>query len=209
MNKEEKRLQGIIDLVHDWREAFGLKTNGFGTEDEIKLSNELIREELDEWMGAFINNDTIEMLDANADLIFVLTQRMNMIERVDMQKTNLMFGDLNTELNIPGKVFNFLSNPTLDNYTLAILDINLHTFEQGVDLYDLVYEVYLSNMSKVCKDESTAIETIKWYEDNKGVETYYKQSNKPGYFNVHRKEDDKVLKSIDFIEPNIAKLLLK
>lgn len=62
-------------------------------------------------------------------------------------------------------------------------------------------------MSKLCKDEQTAQETVKEYT-KKGVETYYKvcptDSSK---FIVYRSEDNKVLKSVDFVEPDIQKLL--
>lgn len=68
----------------------------------------------------------------------------------------------------------------------------------GLDPEKLVQKVYFSNMSKLCKTEDEAIQTVSAYLQ-KGIKTYIEQ--KDGYFIVKRSEDGKVLKSINFKEP--------
>lgn len=85
----------------------------------------------------------------------------------------------------------------------ALSDILYVTYgagaEFGIDLdktFDLVHE---SNMSKFCKTEEEAIETVKWYEENEkrysGV--HYVKSN-DGVHWVVRDQNGKTLKSYKY-----------
>lgn len=68
-------------------------------------------------------------------------------------------------------------------------------------------EVQASNMSKVCTSEEDAKASVKYMENLKGVEYYYKQwtdsEGKP-YWIVYRKSDDKAGKCYKWFEPNLA-----
>lgn len=68
----------------------------------------------------------------------------------------------------------------------------------GLNPEELVKKVYDSNMSKLCKTEDEAIQTVSAYLQ-KGIETYIEQKGE--YFIIKRREDGKVLKSINFKEP--------
>lgn len=65
-------------------------------------------------------------------------------------------------------------------------------------------EVYNSNMSKACPDTVTAIRTVHKY-DAEGIEVHCDTSSTP--IVIYRKEDNKVLKSIDYKPAQLAQFL--
>ena len=71
-------------------------------------------------------------------------------------------------------------------------------YECGLDPKAIVQKVYDSNMSKLCKTEDEAIQTVAAYL-KKGIKTYIEPKDE--YFVIKRSEDGKVLKSINFKEP--------
>lgn len=83
----------------------------------------------------------------------------------------------------------------------AVLEFGMG--EKFVKMFD---EVQRSNMSKACTSEEEAQLTEKKY-NKKGVETFYEKSGDK--FNVYRKSDDKVLKSINYSEVDLKSILEK
>jgi hypothetical protein len=67
-------------------------------------------------------------------------------------------------------------------------------------------EVQRSNMSKMCKSEAEAQETLAHYKSKKSTEGYVTQIN-ASEFLVLRKGDDKVLKSVKYSPANLAQFL--
>ena len=67
-------------------------------------------------------------------------------------------------------------------------------------------EVQRSNMSKMCKSEAEAQETLAHYKSKKSTEGYVTQIN-TSEFLVLRKGDDKVLKSVKYSPANLAQFL--
>tara|TARA_B100000902_G_scaffold374515_1_gene403554 strand:+ start:9187 stop:9765 length:579 start_codon:yes stop_codon:yes gene_type:complete len=69
----------------------------------------------------------------------------------------------------------------------------------GVDLQGAFDAVHLSNMSKMCKTQNEAMDTVKWYKDNpdKGYPSpTWKKEGK--YYVVNESTTGKVLKSINY-----------
>lgn len=83
----------------------------------------------------------------------------------------------------------------------AVLEFGL-----GEKFVTIFNEVHRSNMSKACNTEKEAQETVHSYTE-KGVESHYVASG--NRFNVHRKEDEKVLKSIYYSPADIAGIIEK
>ncbi len=84
----------------------------------------------------------------------------------------------------------------------AILELGLASkFKQIFD------EVQRSNMSKTCKSLEEAEATAQYYLDAKGTESYIQA--KDGEWLVYRKEDSKVLKSIEYSPADIAAAMNK
>lgn len=66
-------------------------------------------------------------------------------------------------------------------------------------------EVQRSNMSKTCKTIAEAEQTCEYYDKNRGMESYIEKSGDE--YLVYRKNDGKVLKSVNYSPPDIAALL--
>jgi predicted HAD superfamily Cof-like phosphohydrolase len=73
----------------------------------------------------------------------------------------------------------------------AILEFGL-----GEKFKQLFEEVQRSNMSKVCKSETEAKETVEFYKKKDGTECYYVQEGDKWL--VYRKSDNKTIKSIKY-----------
>lgn len=70
--------------------------------------------------------------------------------------------------------------------------------------------VHLSNMSKLCKTEEEAQQTVKWYEEHKELgydSPAYRKSYDNKYFVVYNKSTGKILKSINYTPANFNDLL--
>lgn len=87
----------------------------------------------------------------------------------------------------------------------------------GVDLNTTFNMVHDSNMSKTCKNEMEANETVKWYLENEKdynlknplqapIKPDYKKKN--GMYIIFNKTTGKVLKSINYKKVNFNNLLL-
>jgi len=82
----------------------------------------------------------------------------------------------------------------------AILEFGL-----GNKFRELFDEVQRSNMSKACETIEEAEATMKFYAEQKGVESYYKE--KEGKYLVYRKGDDKTLKNINYSPADLKTIL--
>ena len=82
----------------------------------------------------------------------------------------------------------------------AVLEFGLG--EKFKELFD---EVQRSNMSKACKTEGEALETVSFYHDKKGVDAYYVKQD--GKYLVYRKGDKKTLKSVNYSPADLEKIL--
>lgn len=72
------------------------------------------------------------------------------------------------------------------------------------DIASAFDEVHASNMSKACKTEADAQASVLKYEDTEGSGfAYYMKSG--DLYVIHRSSDGKVLKGIDFFEPDLSK----
>jgi predicted HAD superfamily Cof-like phosphohydrolase len=71
---------------------------------------------------------------------------------------------------------------------------------------ELFDEVHRSNMSKVCSTHEEALLTIEKY-NAEGIPTYTKHVG--NFYVVARNSDNKVLKSINYSEPDLRSILIK
>jgi len=83
----------------------------------------------------------------------------------------------------------------------AILELGCkNVFAEAFD------RIHTSNMSKACKNHTEAIHTINNYKHNKGVNSRMElQEN--GTYLIYRKEDNKVLKNINYKAVNLKDLI--
>ncbi len=91
----------------------------------------------------------------------------------------------------------------------AILDITYVGLGNGALVFGLkdkilpgYAEVQASNMSKICKTEEEAQETVKVRSEEQGESCHYEGSEEDGYV-VYRTRDMKVMKSINYFRPDL------
>lgn len=82
----------------------------------------------------------------------------------------------------------------------AILEFGL-----GQKFKDLFEEVQRSNMSKACRSEQEAKDTVQHYKDKDGTECYY--THEGDKWLVYRKSDNKTIKSINYSPAHLEKIL--
>ena len=91
----------------------------------------------------------------------------------------------------------------------ALCDITYVSLGNGVMLHGLkdkiwpaYQEVQASNMSKACKTEEEAIQTVRKRTEEQGEECYFEQVAEGRYI-VYRKRDKKVMKSVNYFRPDL------
>jgi predicted HAD superfamily Cof-like phosphohydrolase len=94
----------------------------------------------------------------------------------------------------------------------ALCDITYVSLGNGAMLHGLknkilpaYQEVQASNMSKACKTEEEAIETVKIRSIEQGADCHYEKIG--DYWIVYRTRDRKVMKNINYFKPNLAQFL--
>jgi predicted HAD superfamily Cof-like phosphohydrolase len=88
---------------------------------------------------------------------------------------------------------------------MVVLCGSILEFGMGDKFEKLFEEVHRSNMSKACNSHQEAIETLLHYKKKDGTEGYYKEVD--GKWLVYRKEDDKVLKSVNYSPANLVDII--
>jgi len=72
---------------------------------------------------------------------------------------------------------------------------------------DIFDNVHNSNMSKACKNQQEALETLSHYKQKDGTEGYYKEVD--GKILVYRNGDHKILKSINYTPADLKPIIEK
>jgi predicted HAD superfamily Cof-like phosphohydrolase len=88
---------------------------------------------------------------------------------------------------------------------MVVLCGSILEFGMGDKFEKLFEEVHRSNMSKACNSQQEAIETLLHYKKKDGTEGYYKEVD--GKWLVYRKEDNKVLKSVNYSPANLVDII--
>ena len=93
----------------------------------------------------------------------------------------------------------------------ALCDITYVSLGNGTMLHGLkdkiwpaYQEVQASNMSKACKTEEEAMETVRKRTEEYGEACYFEKLEEGRYI-VYRERDKKVVKSINYFRPNLKK----
>ncbi|NRF38628.1 nucleoside triphosphate pyrophosphohydrolase family protein [Pedobacter foliorum] len=87
-------------------------------------------------------------------------------------------------------------------YVLAGAILEFGLADKFKDLFD---EVHRSNMSKACKSEEEANQTIAHYKAKDDSDSYFKEED--SLFLVYRTKDDKTLKSINYSPADLVSIL--
>ncbi len=240
-------------------ELFDSKSNEFN-EKQVLLRYSLIHEEIKELVDAINTKNSIEIVDALCDILYVvagakvyfnltndnieaqinpefINEIKNFKSEINSQKIIVMLENLTDSTDL----LNFLTllkdiceqNKLLEIHTNSIthgvftkeeivnlaLDYNncldkiiIFIFEMSkcleINIDELFTIVHKSNMSKVCEDMDTALETVNWYKSN---ETRYKEPNyreiiynDKKYWVIYDEETKKILKSVKYNQVNFT-----
>lgn len=175
------------------------------TKDEYDFRDSLLREEIKELRDAIVDNNRVEILDALCDIKYVNDGTANMIgynQYDDAYYISYGYHPFPTDKYAIESYFQDLDGFSFNDITESVDDINdavivlakcfgftLENFLTALD------RVHLSNMSKFCIDTKTADKTRDFYL-SQGIETILEPRNKVTV--VYRKEDRKVLKSVEY-----------
>jgi len=228
------------DKVLEFHQIFGISISDVPSNEilrdsqRISLRFKLIREEYAEFSQAFQNNDIIEMIDALADLLYVIYgtcisfgYKLNIEYQFQYKKQQYTidyesshFKSLCQEyIQQMGTKINVFEQVVNDRY-LEQIEIILHqmiwmTYQCAdsvlcIDISRAFEIVHQSNMSKLCVTENEAIETVNWYLSHE-IERYttptYRKSPNGQYWVIYDKLTTKVLKNIHYSPPNLRELI--
>lgn len=76
----------------------------------------------------------------------------------------------------------------------------------GINADAVFNEVHRSNMTKFCANRTEAFATMKYYSKEEGIETYFQETDSGKYI-VKRSHDNKVLKNVKYVKPDIESVL--
>lgn len=170
------------------------------TKEELEFREALLREEIRELQYAIVDNNRVEILDALCDIKYVNDGTANMMGIRQWDSAYMDFRDLDprdTQEYLMKFLDEFdLSDPdsvdSINHSCIVLTKIFNFTLENFKTALDRVHE---SNMSKFCYDTKTAERTQEFYK-KQGIDTYIEPRDKKTV--VYRKEDGKVLKSVEY-----------
>lgn len=230
------------EKVCEFNEAFDFpQYNDFVNEKTLKLRLDLIKEELDELKEAYSNTDFIEILDACADILYVaygmaytykinsdeflnylvLNNNISLFKNIVSNNTQII--EIKKIINMIYEEYNKLETYCKENnkdWVNVLHDIIIYVYELQKQMkYDsdkIFTIVHDSNMSKLCKSEIEAQQTVEKYQQeyNSGKSPYdsvcyYKLKDSDLYV-IKNKSTGKALKSINYtkVKLHICDLLL-
>jgi predicted HAD superfamily Cof-like phosphohydrolase len=180
-----------FEKVCEFNKAFDFpQYDDFTNEKILKLRLDLIKEEITELRDAYDNLDTIEILDACADILYVAygmayTYKIDSDEILNKYKTkNTIFKSIDVNYYEEKYIIQYISNiEKLYNDLEKNTNNDIDTDKLWIThLHDIIIEVYKlqkimnydsdkiftivhnSNMSKLCKSEEEAKITVEKYQ---------------------------------------------
>ena len=88
------------------------------------------------------------------------------------------------------------------------------TMVHGLDINYVMTKVYESNMSKFCNSKEEAEATVTAYlngehpnKQGEKIKCYFQEMDNGRYYVIKREADHKVMKSINYVEPDFSELL--
>lgn len=223
-------------------------------ETQVKLRFNLIKEESFELIDSIEKKDVIEIIDALADILYVVSGAKvyfnlpndiinSRLQNDNLDKIKIKISESDSPLNAEfvnlilqsireneyvfnefkdklGNLVLLLQNLTefilnqydtfdpqfIFDYSNILDDIVYLVFEISkfikIDIMEIFMIVHKSNMTKVCLDETTAIETIQWYKQNelRYLNPTFRtiELNNNIFWIIYDQDTKKILKSIKY-----------
>lgn len=221
--------------VVEFMNTFSQEVNSTSKSPSTKvglLRYSLIEEERDELSEALANDDVVEVADALADLLYVIYGAQatlglpptpgsySHIVSSYKDAKNTRVPTIDRAFGISNKLRDYLEEfmcgmvegveyTPKASYSLNKMIFSIYEFANymNLDIISIFDEVHSSNMSKVCKTREEAEKTIQVKGETDAAYATATIHENNGLFLVKRASDGKVLKGINYFEPNIAKFI--
>ena len=201
MTKLEEKQDELIKLLKDQLTDIEIMS-------KIELGDDVIRE------ICKLNNEIGSLKDTYVPFISEVEEFNALMGKDWQNRTTPTINQKDAEfvINFIQEELDELKQAVKDNNIVEIFDALLDITYVGLGNGALVFglkdkmldgynEVQKSNLSKICKTEDEAKETVKLRSDQQGRPCFYKKIGN-GY--VVYREDDKVMKSINYFKPNLS-----
>lgn len=206
-------------MVAEFMKASGQVVNTAPTEMTTELAHlryNLYIEEVQELKDAIEANDRVEQLDALCDILYIVMGTANSMG-MDTQDLQDKIGFVHSPFvksiddqirsEGTGALVANLEELNVKEVGAAVIGVfvltRLLSFTPGT-FNEAFRRVHVSNMSKFCRSEQEARETIDSYIQN-GVDTFWVQQG--DWYVVLRRSDNKVLKSINYNPVDLTDLI--
>lgn len=198
-----EKFMSITGKITEWSKVFGAPIQEVPqrpNRDRIFLSYRLIEEESRELQQELFDYSTREKEAADLIPLFRVMlfkmgeeEKASLIEKLEQFKP--LLADYPPEVMVKDHI-------SLNNVADALADtlwvVHRAIFEFGFNADELIQIIYQSNMSKACKDEVEALQTVDEYRKN-GINAHHVKVG--NYWIVRKDEDNKILKSINWKQP--------
>ena len=201
--------QYVLEFINVFEQPIYTRENVWEHSDIVNLRIALIEEELSELKDAILADDQIEIIDAICDILYVvhgmrITFGMNSVqipkERVRPIRIDI-FEHLTPLLSSLKQACTDRNWDIADSLTRDLLSF-IYSIGNSYDLERCMKIVHDSNISKSCRSESEAQETVDWYKANESKydsPTYRKSVKGGNYWIVYNQSSGKILKNKNYI----------
>lgn len=173
------------------------------TKEEADFRDTLLREEIKELQYAIVDDNRVEILDALCDIKYVNDSTANMVGFTqndlfywnEYEKRRLTVEGTTSQVFIDTLPYDSIDDKNIHWVNSAVFKLAFFFGFSPKNFKTALDRVHASNMSKFCNDIKTAEKNQEFYK-KQGIDTYIEPRNKITV--VYRKEDGKVLKSIDY-----------
>jgi predicted HAD superfamily Cof-like phosphohydrolase len=223
-----------FDAVVEFMTVAGQKVNTTFVEPTTKVGNfrlSLIKEEMagkNELFDSIEKDDLKGILDGICDVLYVAygalatfgiepaiyeipKRSKSTLLRLSVANTMMKHINDSYEKTTRGLLMGDLRTiqSGLNSLIYSTIDLAL---QHGFDLPGAFKEVHASNMAKFCKSAHECAKSIAQRQEEKpedyiGAEGFEVQVNDTSYFVIRRAKDGKVLKGLDFFEPDLQKFI--
>jgi len=207
MTQLEKKQEELINLLKDQLQSISMMS-------KIELGDDVI-EKYNKLQG-----EIVEAKQPNIPFISEVEEFNNAMGKSWQNRTTptINIADAQFVIDFIEEELDELKEAVQDNNIIEVFDALLDIAYVGLGNGALVFglkdkiekgyaEVQASNLSKICKTEEEAIETVKVRSEQQGEPCHFEKVGEG--FVVYRSRDMKVMKALSYFSPNLAQFFTR
>lgn len=210
----QNNLTEIIDALTDILYVSYGTGISFGFNLDVYFKNYMRNLFEDEKLSSFFdkNNTNYQLVQKFVDNNLIRVVNLNLTNFESDKTTKYMYSQLENTLN---DLKTSINDKNLDSFYLNLTKIIYLSYligsYLGCNLDNAFLIVHKNNMSKLCRDEQEAIDSVAYYKtqmlfENKPIS--YRVSSDGRFYVVYNTETGKILKSKNWCEPDFKPLFL-